>query len=198
MPTTTTELSSRALGSSPRIALALALTLLPLGCGETTVTSIGMADWCIRVALALRDRAIDCECPGEAPDDAELEARCAALPARSLDDAVEDDEVGWNGVLAQALVDRMSACDGEPVADDPVIGSVELGAPCRVFEDVATLPDDCVLGATCARPLDGGASRCIAIVGEGETCDEQHECAPGLVCGGGACVASTASTCGAF
>lgn len=199
MPKTTPTLSSRALCSRPALAVVLALTLLPLGCGETTVTSVGMGDWCMRVELALRDRAIDCECPGEAPDDAELEARCALLPARSLDEAIELDEVGWNGVLAQALVDRLSVCDGEPVADDPVIGSVELGAPCRVFEDVATRPDDCVRGATCASPLDGGAPRCIAFVGEGETCDGEHACEPGQRCGeDGVCEATASRTCDAL
>lgn len=183
----------------PSIAIALSLTLLPTACGETTVTSVGLGEWCIRVEMALRDRAIDCECPGEPPDDEELAARCMGLPAMTLDGAIEDDEVGWNGVLAASLIERMRTCEGRPVADDPVIGDVALGEPCRVFEDVAMQPDDCELGSSCVRSADAEMGRCVALVGDGVACGEESACEPGLVCGeDGTCAAPTTSPCGSF
>lgn len=162
--------------------LALALALTSSGCGETTVTSISVTEWCPRIETALRERSIDCGCPEPPLTDAEIAARCAAMTAGSLEDAIMADEAGWNGVLAAALVARTASCDDALVADDPVIGDVPLGEPCRVFDDVATHPDDCELGATCAAGAAGGPPTCIALVGEGEACDGSA-CAPGLECG---------------
>ncbi|MDQ3033449.1 MAG: hypothetical protein M3Y87_13605 [Myxococcota bacterium] len=184
----------------PRVAsFALAITVVPLlltaGCGNTLAAGVSVQDWCVRLETALRDRDAACECGVEPPSDEDIAARCGALDASSLDEAIGLGEVGWNAALASAIVTRVAACDGRPVtellADDPVIGAVGPGEPCRVFADAARHPDDCAYGLHCVAPPDGEPARCVEVVSSGERCDDAHACERDHRCGSdGLCAAS--------
>ena len=90
----------------------------------------------------------------------------------------------WNGAVANAILRNVREdCDRAAFEDDPVIGNAEVGAPCRLFEDVAGAPDDCVFGATCAAPLGGGEARCVEV----PVCTTSSDCLTGT-CVDGECV----------
>lgn len=133
---------------------------------------------------ALRDRHVACGCAGETLDDTAIVARCEPLDGASLRAAEAAGDVLWNGTIANAILASLDDCDRAEPEDDPVIGSVELGAPCRVFDDVAGAPDDCVFGAVCVAPLGGGEARCAAREGE---CTASGDCVAGE-CVDGECV----------
>lgn len=149
--------------------------------------------WCVELERALRERASACGCPTGEDDDALL-ARCESLPADSLEAAVESGELLWNGALAASILRALEdgspeACARADLPADPVIGEVAIGAPCRVFEDVAGRLDDCVVGARCGAPIGGGALRCVAELG----CERDGECPIGA-CVDGTCARPVCAT----
>lgn len=154
------------------------------GCGPGSTSAVPLESWCVELGSALRDQHVACGCAGETPTDEELFERCEGLDAASLSDAIDDGEVLWNGALASAILRSLDDCDRTPLQDDPVIGRVAVGEPCRVFEDVAGAPDDCAFGATCAVPLGGGEARCVEI----PQCASNDDCLGRGTCEAGECV----------
>ena len=170
------------------LAAALSLGAAIAGCEPSSISNVTIAEWCVSMETALRDRHVRCECPGEAVTDAEIETRCAALDAASFLALYDEDAIGWNGAIATARVDAIDSCDDPALfLDDPVLGNVPAGSSCQVFEDVWGGPDDCVHGARCMVPLGGGEATCVELVGEGESCEPPRACEPGLTCDGGTC-----------
>lgn len=162
------------------------------GCGPSGATAVPIERWCVAMETALRDRDALCDCPRDAPTDAEIEARCAALDAGSFLALYDDDAIGWNGAIAAARVRALDSCEDrpDPFVDDPVLGTVPPGGRCQVFADVWGQPDDCAHGAQCLVALGSSDATCVELVGEGESCEEPRACEPGLVCGEGASCAA--------
>jgi hypothetical protein len=158
------------------------------GCSSSPA-SVRIDGFCAEMETALRDRQVRCACPGPPLDDAAIEARCAALPATTLIEAFDRGELGWNGAIASAMVRRLDGCDPIPRTivgtDDPILGNVASGDPCRVFTDAWGAFDDCGFGTSCRVPPAGGEARCVAIAAEGESCAGGTECAPGFACAAG-------------
>ena len=165
------------------LGLLSGLSLLA-GCGPGSTSAVPLESWCVELESALRDQHIACGCAGETLSDEEIYERCEPLKGESLDRAIRADQVLWNGAIASAILRSLDDCDRTPLSADPVIGRVEVGEPCRVFEDVAGAPDDCVFGATCAAPLGGGEARCVAV----PACTTSADCLGGGACEDGECV----------
>ncbi|WP_236607170.1 hypothetical protein [Sandaracinus amylolyticus] len=162
--------------------IAWVLVVLLAACDRPTVASTPLESWCVSLETALRDRHLLCECDGEPLSDEALTARCESMNAQSLQTAVDAGEVLWNGALATSIIRSLDDCERAQLLDDPVIGEVQVGEPCRVFTDVAGVPDDCELGARCMAPLGGGELRCSEI----PTCTSDDDCLAGR-CLDGAC-----------
>ncbi len=112
---------------------------------------------------------------------------CAGFPSAAMVRAVDEGRLRYDGVAAAALVDRMQRrgdrCESFIDSLDWRVrdlftvggvfeGTVPAGGSCSVlgFE----LISECALGS-CAPSTDGYV--CRVVVGEGERCDETHQCA---------------------
>jgi hypothetical protein len=166
-------------------ALAACL-VMAAGCDRPTTATVPLDDWCFELERALHDREETCGCGGAPLDDAALRALCADRAGSSLAAAEDAGEVLWNGALASANLGAVddADCAHAELLDDPVVGEVPIGGACRVFTDVAGLPDDCVRSAACVVPAEGGDARCVA---RDALCTSASGC-PGGDCVSGACV----------